>query len=45
MGIYGGVEKRVAFSDRRVRTDRRLGLEDRRQEQDPKWQGEKNYCL
>ncbi len=42
MGIYGGVEKRVAFSDRRVRTDRRLGLEDRRQEQDPKWQGEKN---
>jgi len=42
MGIYGGVEKRITFSDRRVRTDRRLGPEERRQEQDPQWQGVKD---
>ncbi len=42
MGIYGGVERRIVFSARRMRTDRREDPEDRRQWQDLQWLGERN---
>ena len=42
MGIYGGVERRITFSDRRMRTDRRTNSEKRRQWQDLQWLGERD---
>jgi hypothetical protein len=42
MGIYGGVERRIAFSERRMRNDRRTKPEGRRQWQDLQWLGEKD---